>query len=132
MAALQIYALLTRQKFWRSNLHTLFIKLMKRNIPVKYLRLLTHMVFVCYICVKWANIQSDFFSVASPGSVLAPVYLISILIRWTTRYSLSVDVVSTAAQLYDKSHLNMWITLKVTHSLKMVLFDRPHITSYTF
>ena len=47
----------------KANLYALFVMLMKRNIPVKFLHLLESMIFVCYSCVKWANIQSDFFSV---------------------------------------------------------------------
>jgi len=57
------------------NLHALFIKLMKRNVSVQLLDLLENMLFDCYSCVKWENINSDFFTVMSgvrQGSVLAP------------------------------------------------------------
>ena len=57
------------------SLHALFIKLMKRNVPVQLLALLENMLFDCYSCVKWENIHSDFFTVmfgVRQGSVLAP------------------------------------------------------------
>jgi len=58
-----------------TNLHALFIKLMKRNVSVQLLGLLENMLFDCYSCVKWENIHSDFFTVmfgVRQGSVLAP------------------------------------------------------------
>jgi len=48
---------------------------MNRNVSVQVLRLLENMIFTCYTCVKWADIQSNFFAVTysvRQGSVLAP------------------------------------------------------------
>jgi len=61
--------------FDKVNLHALFIKLMKRNVPVQVLGLLENMLFDCHSCVKWENVYSDFFTVmfgVRQGSVLAP------------------------------------------------------------
>jgi len=61
--------------FDKVNLHALFIKLMKRNVPVQLLDPLENMLFDCYSCVKWENIHSDFFTAmfgVRQGSVLAP------------------------------------------------------------
>ena len=49
--------------FDKVNLHALFIKLMNRNVSFQVLRLLENMIFTCYTCVKWADIQSNFFAV---------------------------------------------------------------------
>ena len=52
--------------FDKVNLHALFIKLMKRNVPVQLLGLLEKMLFDCYSCVKWeqnVTVYSDFFTV---------------------------------------------------------------------
>ena len=38
--------------FYKVNLHTLFIKLMKRNVPVQLLGLLENMLFDCYIALS--------------------------------------------------------------------------------
>jgi len=61
--------------FDKVNLHALFIKLMKRNVPIQLLGLLENMLFDCHSCVKWENDYSDFFTVmfgVRQGSVLAP------------------------------------------------------------
>ena len=49
--------------FDKVNLHALFIKLMKRNVPIQLLGLLENMLFDCHSCVKWENVYSDFFTV---------------------------------------------------------------------
>ena len=46
--------------FDKVNLHAVFIKLMKSNIPVHNLRLVENALFICHGCVKWENIQSAF------------------------------------------------------------------------
>ena len=61
--------------FDKVNLHALFIKLMKRNVPIQLLGLLENMLFDCHSCVKWENDYSDFFTVmfgVRQGSVVAP------------------------------------------------------------
>ena len=47
--------------FDKVNHHALYIKLMKRHLPVKVLNLLENMCSSCYSCVKWDNVWSDIF-----------------------------------------------------------------------
>jgi len=61
--------------FGKVNLHALFIKLIKRNVPIQLLGLLENTLFDCHSCVKWENVYSDFFTVmfgVCQDSVLAP------------------------------------------------------------
>jgi len=62
--------------FDRINLHALFIKLMKRQIPNKLLIILEIWLCGSYACVKWDNLWSDMFTInfgVWQGSVLSPV-----------------------------------------------------------
>jgi len=62
--------------FDKVNHHALFIKLMKRNIPVKLLTILENLFLCCKSCVKWDSAWSAIFQInfgVRQGSVLAPV-----------------------------------------------------------
>lgn len=62
--------------FDKVNHHALYIKLMKRCIPIKLLNLLENLCSCCLSCVKWDNMWSDMFKVefgVRQGSVLSPV-----------------------------------------------------------
>ena len=61
--------------FDKVNHHALYIKLMKRHLPVKVLNLIENMCSSCYLCVKWDNVWSDIFRVdfgVRQGAVLSP------------------------------------------------------------
>ena len=61
--------------FDRMNHHALFIKLMKRNIPVNLLSILELWFSVSMTCVKWGHVYSDYFSLSCgvrQGGVLSP------------------------------------------------------------
>ena len=61
--------------FDRMNHHALFIKLMKRNIPVNLLSILELWFSVSMTCVKWGRVYSDYFSLlcgVRQGGVLSP------------------------------------------------------------
>jgi len=51
--------------------------------------------------------------------------------RGTARRATSVEILSTAAQLYEKSHLKRlawpWKVEGHSRSLELLLFDKPHI-----
>jgi len=57
------------------NHNALFIKLMKRNIPVNLLSILELWFSVSMTCVKWGCVYSDYFSLSCgvrQGGVLSP------------------------------------------------------------
>ena len=57
------------------NHYALFIKLMKRHVPVNLLDTLTHWFDHSFSCVKWHSVFSDFFKLnlgVRQGSVLSP------------------------------------------------------------
>ena len=57
------------------NHHALFIKLMRRHIPVKLLTILENLLLCCYSCIKWYNAWSTVFEInfgVRQGSVLSP------------------------------------------------------------
>ena len=61
--------------FDKVNHHALFIKLMKRRIPIKLLDLLVYWLDNCLSCVKWDGIFSHVFKLefgVRQGSVLSP------------------------------------------------------------
>jgi hypothetical protein len=61
--------------FDKVNHHALFIKLMNRNIPVLFLKLIVNWLSLCSTCIKWYGHFSDFYSLdigVRQGSVLAP------------------------------------------------------------
>ena len=58
----------------------LFIKLMKRQVPVKLLDSLVYWLQNCWSCVKWNSVFSPFFKLdygVRQGSVLSP-YLFAV------------------------------------------------------
>ena len=57
--------------FDKINLHALFIKLMKRQIPNKLLIILENWLCGSYACVKWDNLWSDMFTINLCGRVLS-------------------------------------------------------------
>jgi len=70
-----ICALDLSKAFDKVNHHALFIKLMKRNIPVQLLVVIENLFSCCCSCVKWNNVWSDVFPInigVRQGSVLSP------------------------------------------------------------
>lgn len=66
--------------FDKTNHCGLFIKLMKRNIPIELLVVLERSLSTCWTCVKWYSAMSDIFKInygVRQGSVLSP-YLFGI------------------------------------------------------
>ena len=61
--------------FDKVNHHALFIKLMKRHIPIKLLNTLEFWLGNCWSCIKWMDVLSPFLKVSfgvRQGSVLSP------------------------------------------------------------
>jgi len=61
--------------FDKVNHQALFIKLMKRNIPVKLLPLIENLFCCCSSCIKWNNVLCGVFQInlgVRQGSVLSP------------------------------------------------------------
>jgi hypothetical protein len=61
--------------FDKVNHHALFIKLMKKHIPVILLELLEFWLTNSWSCIKWSNVFSPFFKICfgvRQGSVLSP------------------------------------------------------------
>ena len=73
---INLCALDLSKAFDKVNHHALFIKLMKRNIPVQLLDIIVNLFCECYSCVKWENFFSPMFAVTfgvRQGSVLSPI-----------------------------------------------------------
>ena len=61
--------------FDKVNHHALFIKLMKRHIPIQLLEVLENLFYCCYSYVKWNNVWSSVIKInlgVRQGSVLSP------------------------------------------------------------
>ena len=61
--------------FDKVNHHALFLKLMKRHIPLPVLSILENWLGNCFSCIKWNNLLSEFFQInfgVRQGSVLSP------------------------------------------------------------
>jgi len=61
--------------FDKVNHNALFIKLMKRRVPVELLDMLVYWLDNCSSCVKWSNVLSQFYKLdfgVRQGSVLSP------------------------------------------------------------
>jgi hypothetical protein len=70
-----ICALDLSKAFDKMNHHALFIKLIKRNIPVELLCILESWFSSCYTCVNWYGYKSTFFQTkigVRQGGVLSP------------------------------------------------------------
>jgi len=62
--------------FDKVNHHALYMKLMKRHIPVLLLDLIVNLFSNCSTCIKWENVYSPFFMIefgVRQGSVLSPI-----------------------------------------------------------
>jgi len=74
-STVNICALDLSKAFDKVNHHALFIKLIRRHIPVKLLTILENFFSCCYSCIKWDNAWSIVFEVnfgVRQGSVLSP------------------------------------------------------------
>ena len=61
--------------FDKVNHHALYVKLMKRNIPVQLLEIIENLFSGCHSCIKWGDSWSVEFKIAygvRQGSVLSP------------------------------------------------------------
>jgi len=74
-STVNICALDLSKAFDKVNHHALFIKLMRRHIPVKLLTILENLFSCCYSCIKWDSAWSTVFKInfgVRQGSVLSP------------------------------------------------------------
>ena len=74
-STVNICALDLSKAFDKVNHHALFIKLMRRHIPVKLLTILENLFSCCYSCIKWDSAWSTVFEInfgVRQGSVLSP------------------------------------------------------------
>jgi len=75
-STVNICALDLSKAFDKMNHHALFIKLMKRNIPIEILCVLELWFSSCYTCVKWHGVRSAFYQInigIRQGGVLSPI-----------------------------------------------------------
>jgi hypothetical protein len=103
--------------FDKVNLHALFIKLMKRHIPVELLETLEQWLNNCWTCVKWKDIFSHFLKInfgVRQGSVLSPhlfaIYLDGIVDRLSFKHNFFVilyadDILLLAPSLCELQRL---------------------------
>ena len=97
---LTVCAIDLSKAFHKVNHHALYIKLMKRYIPVKLLDLLENLISVCYFRVKWKNGWSEIFSIhfgVRQGSVLSPFL-----------FAVYLDDLSRLCDLDTSSHIILY------------------------
>jgi len=68
-STVNLCALDISKAFDKVNHYALFIKLMKRRLPVEQLDLLIYWLHNCSSCIKWNGVLSQFYK---QGSVLSP------------------------------------------------------------
>lgn len=75
-STVNLCALDLSKAFDRLNHHGLYIKLMKRCVPVQLLRIVENWFSICQTCVRWQEWYSGFFTLSTgtrQGGVLSPV-----------------------------------------------------------
>jgi Reverse transcriptase (RNA-dependent DNA polymerase) len=96
--------------FDKVNHHALYIKLMKRRIPIKLLNLLVYWLDNCFSCVKWDGTLSHVFKLefgVRQGSVLSPflfaIYLDDLIDFRRSNYSNFVILYADDIMLLSRS-----------------------------
>ena len=71
---LSIYAIDLTKAFDKVNHNSLFMKLMKRHIPLELLELLENWLSESYACFKWGESWSHIFIISDPVMGRSAIY----------------------------------------------------------
>jgi len=132
--------------FDKVNHHALFIKLMRRHIPVKLLTILENLLLCCYSCIKWYNAWSTVFEInfgVRQGSVLSPflfaVYLDDlsklcfpfdacyIILYADDIMLISPSITNLERLLHRCEHELFWLDMSINLKKIILLTSRPSL-----